>query len=177
MPGFEPSGQQMGPVGDRAGEVRPDPIAALQQRAGRSPLFGGHPHGRHGRSLSSMQPPGGLLPGEAGPAARCALVRGSRGVLRHRPRRPTAGGLGQGVAPGAALALSRRRRHRPLHGGASPSRSCCGDVAGDAEGNQPGGRGGGDQEMPRCGNHQDPAGPQAGRMGAPGAGRLISRCV
>ena len=73
----------------------------------------------HGRSLSSMQPPGGLLPGEAGPAARCALVRGSRGVLRHRPRRPTAGGLGQGVAPGAALALSRRRRHRPLHGGAS----------------------------------------------------------
>ena len=154
----------MGPVGDRAGEVRPE-------RAGRSPLFGGHPHGRHGRSLSSMQPPGGLLPGEAGPAARCALVRGSC------PRRPTAGGLGQGVAPGAALALSRRRRHRPLHGGASPSRSCCGDVAGDAEGNQPGGRGGRDQEMPRCGNHQDPAGPQAGRMGAPGAGGLISRCV
>ncbi|MCR9103528.1 MAG: hypothetical protein NXI25_26520, partial [bacterium] len=28
-------------------------------------------------------------------------------------------------------------------------RSCCGDVAGDAEGNQPGGRSGGDPEMPR----------------------------
>ena len=67
--------------------------------------------------------------------------------------------------------------HRPLHGGASPSRSCCGDVAGDAEGDQPGGCSGGDPEMPRCGNHQDPAGPQAGRMGAPGAGELLSRCV
>ena len=81
------------------------------------------------------------------PSGKVCPCPGLTWRLRHRPRRPTAGGLGQGVAPGAALALPRGRRHRPLHGGASPGRSCCGDVAGDAEGNQPNGRTG---EIRRC---------------------------
>ena len=94
-------------------------------------------------------------------------------AIAHADRRQEDWDRGWPLAP----ALPRGRRHRPLHGGASPGRSCCGDVAGDAEANQPGGRSGGDPEVPRCGDHQDPAGPQAGRMGAPGAGELISRCV
>ena len=50
-------------------------------------------------------------------------------------------------------------------------------MAVNAEEHQLGRRGGGDPEMPRRGDHQDAAGPQAGRMGASGVGELVSRRV